>query len=53
MIEALVGRLRAPHPIDARGVARLNRILADGTGPLYRFGRGDLSGRLQAALAAM
>ena len=34
-------------------MARLRQILADGSGPLYRFGRGDLNGRLGAALAAL
>lgn len=52
-IDAVVRRLRAPGAVDARGVARLCRILEDGTGPMYRFGRGDLVGRLGAALAAM
>jgi len=46
-------RLRAPHPVGVRGMARLRRILADGAGPLNRDGRGDLAGRLGAALAAL
>ncbi|KUI35004.1 hypothetical protein [Mycobacterium sp. GA-2829] len=49
----VVARLRAPAPVSARGVARLHRILADGTGPLYRYGRGDLVGRLGAVSAAL
>ncbi|BCI53425.1 hypothetical protein NIIDNTM18_27030 [Mycolicibacterium litorale] len=53
VIEDVVARLRAPHRVEARGVARVNRIVADGTGPLYRSGRGDLAGRLGAAHAAM
>ncbi|WP_226864320.1 hypothetical protein [Mycolicibacterium baixiangningiae] len=53
VIDDIVARLRAPEPVHARGVARLNRVLADGTGPLYRFGRGDLVGRLGASHAAM
>jgi hypothetical protein len=28
-------------------------LLSDGTGPLYWHGRGDLTGRLGAALAAL
>jgi hypothetical protein len=53
VIDEIVERLCAPHAVDPRGVARLHRILADGNGPLYRFGRGDLTGRLGAARAAM
>ncbi|ORB29839.1 hypothetical protein BST38_13455 [Mycolicibacterium parafortuitum] len=53
LIERIVGRLLAPHPVGDRGVARLRLVLADGSGPLYRGGRGDLAGRLGAALAAL
>jgi hypothetical protein len=35
------------------GMARLRRLLADGGGPMYAGGRGDLDGRLRAALAAL
>ena len=55
--EALIAqvalRLHAPHPVSARGMARLRQLLSDGTGPLYHYGRGDLVGRLRAALAAL
>ncbi len=53
VIDAITLRLHSPRPVSARGMARLRRILADGTGPLYRYGRGDLAGRLGAALAAL
>ncbi len=53
LIDAITLRLHSPRPVSARGMARLRQILADGTGPLYRFGRGDLNGRLGAALAAL
>ena len=53
VIDAITLRLHSPRPVSARGMARLRQILADGTGPLYRFGRGDLNGRLGAALAAL
>jgi hypothetical protein len=53
MIEAVTLRLQSPRPVNARGVARLRQILSDGTGPFYRYGRGDLRGRLGAALAAL
>lgn len=46
-------RLHSPRPVTARGMARLRLLLADGGGPLYRFGRGDLEGRLMAAFAAL
>lgn len=53
VIEAVTLRLHSPRPVNARGMARLRQILSDGTGPLYRYGRGDLHGRLGAALAAL
>jgi hypothetical protein len=53
MIDAVALRLHSPRPVNARGMARLRQILSDGTGPMYRYGRGDLTGRLGAALAAL
>ena len=53
MIDAVTLRLHSPRPVSARGMARLRQILSDGTGPMYRYGRGDLAGRLGAALAAL
>ncbi|MFN3007137.1 hypothetical protein [Mycolicibacterium wolinskyi] len=53
VIDAITLRLHSPLPVSARGMARLVRLLRDGTGPLYAYGRGDLTGRLGAALAAL
>ena len=53
LIDAVTLRLHSPRPVSARGMARLRRLLSDGCGPLYRFGRGDLRGRLGAALAEL
>jgi hypothetical protein len=53
LIDEVTMRLHAPHPVSARGMARLRQLLSDGTSPLYRLGRGDLAGRLGAALAAL
>jgi hypothetical protein len=53
LIDAVTLRLHSPRQVSARGMARLRRLLCDGDGPLYRFGRGDLSGRLGAALAEL
>ena len=53
LIDEVTLRLHAPRPVSARGMARLRQLLTDGTGPLYRQGRGDLAGRLGAALAAL
>jgi hypothetical protein len=53
MIDAATLRLHSPRPVAARGMARLRALLADGAGPLYRYGRGDLVGRLGAALAEL
>ena len=53
LIDEVTLRLHAPHPVSARGMAQLRQLLSDGTSPLYRHGRGDLAGRLSAALAAL
>lgn len=53
VIDKVTLRLHAPAPVNARGMARLNRVLTDGRGPLYGLGHGDLQGRLGAALAAL
>jgi hypothetical protein len=53
LIDTITLRLRSPQPVSARGMARLRRVLSDGTGPFYWYGAGDLSGRLGAALAAL
>ena len=53
LINQVVQRLDAPHPVSVRGMARLRQLLSDGAGPLYRPGSGDLTGRLGAALAAL
>ena len=52
-IDQVTLRLHSPRPVTARGMARLRLLLADGAGPMYRYGRGDLEGRLGAALAAL
>ncbi len=52
-IDQVTLRLHSPRPVTPRGIARLRVLLADGKGPLYRYGRGDLEGRLGAALAAL
>lgn len=53
LIERVTLRLDSPLPVTALGMARLRLVLSDGGGPLYRFGRGDLPGRLGAALAEL
>jgi hypothetical protein len=53
LIDTITLRLHSPRPVSARGMARLRVVLSDGLGPMYRFGRGDLSGRLGAALAEL
>jgi hypothetical protein len=53
LIDAITMRLHSPRPVSARGMARLRAVLSDGCGPMYEYGRGDLSGRLGAALAAL
>lgn len=53
LIDRIAERLECAEPVCERGVARLRLLLSDGVGPLYRHGRGDLRGRLGAALAAL
>ena len=53
LIDAIILQLHAPRRITATGMARLRRILADGQGPMYYGGAGDLVGRLSAALTAL
>jgi hypothetical protein len=53
LIDTITLRLHSPRPVSARGMARLRVVLSDGCGPMYRFGRGDLNGRLGAALAEL
>jgi hypothetical protein len=53
LIDEVTRRLQAPDPVNTRGMARLRQLLSTGTSPLYRHRRGDLAGRLSAALAAL
>lgn len=53
VIDAITLRLHSPQPVSARGMARLRNLLSDGLGPMYQYGRGDLKGRLGAALAEL
>jgi hypothetical protein len=53
LIDRVTQQLHSPRPIGALGMARLRLVLSDGAGPLYRCGRGDLPGRLGAALAEL
>jgi hypothetical protein len=53
LIDEVTRRLHAPEPVSTRGMARLRQLLSTGTSPLYRHGRGDLAGRLSAALAGL
>lgn len=53
LIDRAARRLDSHWPVGVLGMARLRLVLSDGAGPLYRFGRGDLRGRLGAALAEL
>jgi hypothetical protein len=35
LLLGIAGRLRSGGPVDARGIARLRRLLSDGNGPCY------------------
>jgi hypothetical protein len=46
-LHALASLLRSERPVYARGVAVLNELLSDGTGPVYRDADGQLASRLR------
>lgn len=53
-LSAVVARLEAGAPVGVQGVARIRKLLTDGTGPLYqRAAPGRLGRELRAALEAM
>jgi hypothetical protein len=53
-LAAVAGRLVASGPVDVQGVARVRTLVADGTGPLYRFGPPErLRHELTEVLAAL
>ena len=52
--QALIDRLIEPGPVSARGIAMIQNLLKDGTGPLFHAGnRDDLGTLVLAALAAL
>ena len=52
-LEAVAARLAAPGPVEARGVAKVRSLLADGAGPLYRpSGSPALRDELRSVLRA-
>ncbi len=53
IIDDITLRLHSQRPVTARGMAELRLLLGDGGGPLYRYGRGDLRGRLTAAFGSL
>ena len=53
-IQELIGRLSAPCPVPACGVARVRLLLTEGNGPLYVGGRtGDLRQSVRSAVDAL
>jgi len=53
LIDQVALRLLGPRPVSARGVARLRLLLADGGGPMYWSGGGDLGAELRAVVAQL
>ena len=54
LLAEVAGRLLEPGPVPARGVAMVARLLADGTGPLYReAARDDLGALAERAANAL
>jgi len=50
LLAEVASRLLEPGPVPVRGVAMVARLLADGTGPLYReAARDDLGAMLERA----
>jgi len=53
-LDLLADRLAAPGPVDVRGVAQVQLLLADGTGPLYfRGATDDLRASVASALSRL
>ncbi|MGB3484636.1 MAG: hypothetical protein WBB07_20765 [Mycobacterium sp.] len=52
-IDAITLRLHSPHPVNARGMARLRQVLTNGCGPLYTRDGHNLDDQLRAALAML
>jgi hypothetical protein len=53
-LDVLADRLAAPGPVDVRGVAQVQVLLTDGTGPLYFRGATDeLRARVADALSRL
>jgi hypothetical protein len=40
-LRLLASRLQAPRPVAVAGIARVNLLLTDGTGPLYQYAETD------------
>jgi len=54
LLAELASRLVEPGPVPVRGVAMVSRLLADGTGPLYRQAcRDDLGALIERATQAL
>jgi hypothetical protein len=53
-LDVLADRLAAPGPVDVRGVAQVQLLLSDGTGPLYfRGATEELRARVANALSRL
>ncbi len=51
-LQALADRLAEPSPVCAQGVAQVQLLLTDGTGPLYnRHSEADVCARAESAIA--
>ena len=54
LLAELAGHLAGPGPVPVRGVAMVNQLLADGTGPLYHQAcRDDLAAIIERATRAL
>jgi hypothetical protein len=51
-LRELATRLRADRPLYARGIAIVDELVSDGTGPIYRGGAAALAQRLSVVFAA-
>ena len=49
-VQQIIDYLEAPFPTSARGVATVNRLLTDGTGPLFNHRSAGLDTSLSAAM---
>ena len=53
LVEQIAELLDGPEAVDARGMAKLELLLRDGSGPLFEYGAGSLRESLECVMDAI